>query len=251
MINKELEKKIQQYAIEQYPNEMCGFVIGGDFVQVKNMHKEPYKSFRVSPKDWDENAGTCTVFIHSHPDWHPCPSETDMLHQMSSALPWGIVATEGERASDIKLFGDQVPIPDLKNRTFCHGITDCYSIIRDWYRVEKGITLKEIPRSWEWWEGDKDLYRDNFNPVGFNIVPTEQIMDEGPKIGDVFLANLGPGVLKLNHGGVYTGNGLGLHHVTSKDPIDATRLAREEPIQRWLKNISLWVRYEKEDNITR
>lgn len=245
MISLELKKEIQQYAINQYPKEMCGFIVDGNFMPVTNVHEDPNNYFRVSPASWHTYAQICTAFIHSHPDWYSCPSEADMKQQIASAIPWGIVATDGKTVTDITFFGDQISTPDLKNRPFCHGVTDCYSIIRDWYRLERGVLLKEVPRSWEWWEGDDDLYSSNFKDMGFEIVPTEQIMAEGPKIGDVFLANIGHNVLKLNHGGVYTGNGLGLHHITSKKPVDTTRLAKEEPIQRWLQYISLWIRYNE------
>lgn len=252
MISKKVEDQIKEYAIRSYPMEMCGFVLGDEFIPVGNTHENPEKFFRVEPHHWADYALECTAFIHSHPDWYPCPSERDMLNQISTCIPWGIVATDGKKATDITFFGDQVPTPDLRHRTFCHGVTDCYSIIRDWYKLERGVFLKEIPRSWEWWNDGKDLYKDHFKEVGFHIIPEEVILKEGPKIGDVFLANIGHGVLKLNHGGVYTGRGLGLHHITSTDPIDRTRLVREDPIQRWLKYINLWVRYnEEEDNITR
>jgi len=40
----------------------------------------------------------------------------------------------------------------------------------------------------------------------------------------------------LNHGGIYLGNGLGLHHLT-------TRLSRQESLPRWRKYIRKVLRY--------
>lgn len=251
MMNDKLKLEIQEYAIKKYPQECCGFLMEDEFIPVQNIHPSKLENFKVSPKDWYNYALECKAFIHSHPDWYPCPSEGDMRQQIASAVPWGIVSTDGKRASEITFFGDQGPTPDILNRTFCHGVTDCYSIIRDWYKLERGIILDEIPRSWEWWDNSsKDLYKDNFGPVGFKKVPYEQIMDEGPQVGDVFLANIGPGVVKLNHGGVYIGNGLGIHHLTGKLPVE-NRLAKRDPINRWLKRINMWVRYEKANNTSR
>lgn len=252
MISVFATEQIKECARLSYPEEMCGFVIDDSFVPVNNTHPNPKEHFRVDPEDWSKYAFKCTAFIHSHPDWHPCPSESDMVHQISSGIPWGIVSTDGERTTEITLFGDQVEIPELLNRTFCHGVTDCYSIIRHERFLRTGHMIKDIPRSWEWWEDkDKDLYTDHFQEVGYHIVPNEAIMKEGPKIGDVPMANVGPGVLKLNHAGVYVGKGLMVHHLTSKKPVDGTRLARKEPIQRWIKYINLWVRHnDEEDSIT-
>ena len=244
-ISVELEKQIRDYAREKYPEEMCGFIVDGKFHPVDNIHTDPENHFLVDPKCWLDSACTCTSFIHSHPDAYACPSELDMEQQSASGVPWGIISTNGKATTDIIFFGDQLPIQDYKNRIFCHGVTDCYSIIRDWYKQERGIVLKDFPRSWEWWEEEgKDFYTDNFKELGFKVVNDVDIMSEGPKVGDIFLASIGNHVTKINHGGVYTGKGLGLHHVTSTKPIDKTRVAKEEPIQRWLKYIKMWIRYE-------
>lgn len=246
MISTALKHKIQQAAIKAYPNEMCGFVVGDEFYEVPNEHKNPQESFSVSEKVWAEFERTCSVFIHSHPDWYPCPSERDMRQQTATNIVWGIVSTNGQAASEITLFGKGLlPTPDLKNRPFIHGVTDCCDAITDWYLVHKGIEIKSAPRSWEWWEGDQDLYKDNFKECGFYAVPEEQIQEEGPRNGDVFLASIGKKAKgKFNHGGVYVANGLGYHHLTAHMPVDVTRLAKEEPLNRWVKHINLWLRYK-------
>ncbi len=247
MIPPALVEEIRKYACEKYPEEMCGFIVEDKFIPVQNRHEDPNDHFRVSKEDWRDNALKCTAFIHSHPDWYACPSESDMRSQIASKIPWGIISTDGQACTPITWFGAEVPIPDLLNRTFCHGVTDCYSLIRDWYQVERGITLNEYVRDWEWWETEDDLYTSNFQDAGFKEVHKDEIMSEGPKVGDVFLANIGPGVLKLNHAGVYVGDGLGLHHVTSREPVDPSRLARREPINRWMNHIHMWIRYEETD----
>ena len=121
-------------------------------------------------------------------------------------------------------------------RGFRHGVTDCYSLIRDYYRLERDVVLPEFPRDWEWWCNEQDLYRDGFGKAGF-----ERLVDVDLRPGDVFLAQIRSGV--PNHGGVYLGDGLALHHLAARLPVDATRLSRREPIDRWMKFISHWLRY--------
>lgn len=244
-----LTDKIRSHAAAEYPRESCGFIVDGDYIPVPNSSDTPNETFRVDNRYWMEYGVKAQGFVHSHPEWYPVPSENDMRQQIASALPWGIIGIKENGAggyvfSNVEWFGDGVPTLPLKERGFRHGITDCYSGIRDWFKIKKRIILKEIPRSWEWWQDGGDLYSDNFGPVGFVRVPEDEIKREGPREGDVFLASIRSNV--LNHGGVYTGNGLGFHHLTAVEAYDLSRLSREEPINRWLPYIRLWVRYNGE-----
>ena len=46
--------------------EVCGFILNGEFIERKNIHPNPIDYFLISPKDciWDENV----ILFHSHPD---------------------------------------------------------------------------------------------------------------------------------------------------------------------------------------
>ncbi len=237
-----LHQQIKQHAIDEYPNEACGFIVDGKYIKVGNISHDPTEEFVLSNSAVADYIGKASAFVHSHPDWYPCPSESDMENQMVWGMPWGIVSTDGVSTSEVVWFGGDINKQPLKGRGFCHGVTDCYDIIRDWYFLNKGINLKQFPRSWEWWLDGKNLYEEGFAVAGFTVVPEDEIIREGPMVGDVFLASIGK-TQTVNHGGVYTGNGLGLHHLTATKPYDMSRLSREEPINRWLPYIVMWVRY--------
>ena len=125
-------------------------------------------------------------------------------------------------------------MPELVGRAFQHGVTDCYALIRDYYRSVKGVTLPVFPRSWLWWKEGGDLYRDGFEKAGFYRV-------DDPEPGDVFLAQIGSPV--PNHGGVYLGNNQILHHISSRNGYDPARISRRDTLLRWKKYITHWVRY--------
>lgn len=244
MIPDKLKKAVQHAAIAAYPNELCGFIVGDEFYEVENKHPFPKESFGVDPAVWREYEKEATYFIHSHPDWYPCPSEEDMQQQIASNLPWGIVGSNGTAASEIIFFGDQLERTPIDKRTFVHGVTDCYDLIRDWCLFNRSIRLPQFPRSWEWWEkAGSDLYKDNFSKAKFRKLPFEATMSTGPEVGDVFLASIGKHN-KLNHGGIYIGNGLALHHLTSRLPVDPTRVVRTDPVNRWSNYLRLWLRYD-------
>ena len=72
--------------------------------------------------------------------------------------------------------------------------------------------------------------KDNCLENGFDYIDQTQA-----KEGDCFFMQLRADV--VNHCGIYLGNGQILHHLYG-------RLSREEPLGRWTKYITDWVRYK-------
>lgn len=254
MFNDDVIRDIRGHALIDYPNESAGLVIEIDGTDIylprNNVAADPAAAFRIAPQAWvaASRKGGIRAVVHSHPDGPDCPSGEDMRRQMDSAVPWGIVTTNGQRCLEPFWFGDTVQVPDLVGRGFRHGVTDCFSLIRDWYWIERNIRLPAFPRDWEWWadlkddnnravEGHLDLYTDGFKPAGF-----EKINMTEAAHGDVFLAQT-PGSPVVNHGGIYLGNGLALHHLAGKQAVDLSRLSVREPIHRWRQYLTHWLRY--------
>lgn len=90
-------------------------------------------------------------------------------------------------------------------RPFVHGVWDCYGLIRDWYRQERGIELPNFERADGWWEQGENLYIDNYAAAGFVAHDAEL------QPGDVILMQYQASV--VNHAGVYIGDGMMLHHL--------------------------------------
>ena len=239
MFDASVIEAIKAHAINAYPEESCGFVVDGVYLQRQNTAEEPEKGFRLAPQTWAAAAkhGEIQAVVHSHPHGPDCPSEHDMRLQIDTAVPWGIVATDGEGCREPFWFGDQVPIPELVGRGFRHGVTDCYSLIRDWYRLERDVTLPVYPREWEWWREGEDLYQRFFGDAGFVRIHEAEV-----QAGDVFLAQIRSPV--PNHGGIYVGRGLGLHHLAARLESDFSRLSVREPVNRWRNHITHWLRYD-------
>ena len=122
-------------------------------------------------------------------------------------------------------------VAPLVGRPFSHGVLDCYALIRDWYKQERGIELPDFERRDEWWLHGQDLYMQNFAAAGFAPIT-------GPmQVGDVVLMQIRSPV--ANHAGVYIGNGHIMHHVarrmSSRDVYDGY----------WQENTRMVVRYVK------
>jgi proteasome lid subunit RPN8/RPN11 len=86
-------KQIYAHAKETYPYECCGFLLGdfddGGLVhkvrQATNQNQDRTDRFIISPEEFaqtqfaaDEAGLEIIGIYHSHPDWPPIPSQTDM-----------------------------------------------------------------------------------------------------------------------------------------------------------------------------
>jgi cell wall-associated NlpC family hydrolase len=115
----------------------------------------------------------------------------------------------------------EVFIPDrffenskLVNRPFLHGMFDCYTLIRDYYRRNFNIILPtNLQRNWEWWTEGSNLYVDNAKKYGF-----EEVQDI--KIHDVLIMNINSQV--PNHGAIYLGDNKILHHIGGRFSTEET-----------------------------
>jgi proteasome lid subunit RPN8/RPN11 len=235
--------KIQQHALDQYPKECCGAITPDGYVPLVNKHPVPDRAFDC--RDACNEllaAGKLLAVVHSHPGGPMGPSSWDMRQQVAMDIPWGLVITDGNRVSIPFFWGDTLEIPPLERRPFRHGPSgsdgagDCYALIRDWYRLERQITLPVGFRDDSWWSGGEEganLYMTEFGKAGFvDLGRSEGLRD--PHVGDVFLVRIRSKV--PNHGGVYVGNGNILHH-------PAQCLSIHKPLGEWVKLITNWLRY--------
>jgi proteasome lid subunit RPN8/RPN11 len=235
-LTQECLKSFEKEVILRYPEEACGFVVGGQFVACKNIAADPLKHFKISDEDYLAAAktGELQAVLHSHPynlndkqKWPPeWPSANDMKHQIISAIPWGICCTDGGGISQLVWLGD--PPPPLEGREFVHGITDCYSLCRDYYKT-KGIELPDFPRDMEWWEKGQDLYSENFAKIGFKEIPPSEVRE-----GDAVLIGVGSPV--INHAGIVVGPNRMLHHLFN-------RFSGVDAMNKWERKIAKYLRY--------
>lgn len=105
------------------------------------------------------------------------------------------------------------------NRPFLHGVFDCYTLVRDFYRREWGLWLPaNIQRTYGWWEQGDNLYVDGAPKYGFiNAIDVRK--------HDLLVLKMGP---VPNHGAIYLGEGKVLHHIGG-------RFSCVEPLTPYLK----------------
>ena len=228
----------EQEAAKNPPLESAGIIAHGRYIRLENIAAEPEKSFAIAASDLAKYSDIQAI-VHSHPAGPHWPSEHDMQQQIATDIPWLIAVVPTKNDPDIRpeIFGFGGDAKFEPYAGYRHGVADCYSLIRGFYREKMGIDLPDIPRRWDWWHDGDDLYVKGFAPAGFTILPKSTPL----KRGDIFLARVRAPV--INHAGLWLGGGLIHHHIGGCQGYQPQRIPRKEPAERWQKFIETWIRY--------
>lgn len=238
---------ILEHAESEFPNECCGVVIGSQYFKCDNVSDDPENKFKFDNKQIDaleDRFGRIRAYVHSHPNASARPSEYDLIKIEQFKKPWIICSWPEGQITYNEPYGYK---PKLIGRNFHHGWQDCYSLIRDFYDRELGITLKNYDRDDKWWENPdaEPLYLKNFTDAGFVEVDT-------PKYGDVILFSIHS--THSNHAGIYLesngelksersesciGHQLFLHHMYGRKSV------REIFSAYWMNRATHYLRYKE------
>ena len=125
----------------------------GSFDELANLHPEPVCNVRFTPEDKErlQDNGNVLAVLHSHPSGIAEPSDADSAGQLAMGVPWGVVAIKSTngiitRINEPECWGDGVAIPPLLGRTYLWNVRDCFSLVRDYYRLQ-GHTVPQALRS--------------------------------------------------------------------------------------------------------
>ena len=212
------------HAKDQDPKEAVGLLLNirgkHRYYPCQNLAITNHQEFILNPEDYvkADSLGEITAIVHSHPTTPPVPSQADRISCEHSKLPWHIVNPKtGE-------WGECIPegyVPELLGRPWVWGVTDCWSLVVDWYAQEKGIKLKDYARNMTPQEFlENPLFEDYAWRTGFRELRSEEKL----KVGDVLLMSIMHPT--LNHVAIFLGD-MVLHHL-------ADRLSCREPYSEWL-----------------
>ena len=212
------------HAKEQDPKESCGLLIeikGKEkYFPCKNLSNWSNQCFIIDPVDYAkaEDTGKILAVIHSHPTTQPIASQADMISCEDTNLPWHIVNPKTEQWGYYEPSGYK---PPLIGRHWVWGVTDCWALVRDWYKETKGIILRdwERPITPEEFIADPMFERCAWR-TGFRQLRPEEKLENGDLL---FMSILTSG---LNHVAIFI-DGDVLHHL-------ADRISCKEPYNEWL-----------------
>ena len=214
-----------EHAKQEDPKESCGLLLNirgkEEYFACRNLSMTAHQCFIIDPEDYviGTNRGNITAVIHSHPVTPPVASEADKISCEESDIPWHIVNPKTETWGYYEPCGYK---PPLIGRPWVWGITDCYSLVRSWYKQEKNIEL----RDWERPTTPEEFIQ---NPMfescawrtGFRELRSDEKLENGDLLFMSILAN------GLNHVAIFL-DGDVLHHLTD-------RLSCKEPYNQWLQ----------------
>ena len=179
-----------------------------------------FQCFIIDPEDYirADNTGDIIAVIHSHPVTPPSPSQADKVSCEQSGLKWHIVNPKTEMWGYCEPTGYK---PPLIGRQWVWGVTDCWSLVRDYYKEQHNIQLLDYERPTTPQDFlDNPLFEQYAERTGFRQLNKDEKLQKG----DVLLMSiLHP---TLNHVAIFLGDEI-LHHL-------ADRLSTREPYNEWL-----------------
>lgn len=197
MLTTKMKKAIISHANREYPRESCGVIVNGEYMPCENIAASDAQ-FEINPRDIVKASamGSIQAYVHSHPDGSTEPTIPDRVEMGRQSLPW--IITNGVEVDIHKAKPFSAP---LLGRDYYHGLLDCYTLVKDYYQRELGITLNDYRRDDAWWENakNKPLYLDNFQNEGF--VEVDAIQKH-----DLILCRLGR-TEHVNHALIFIGDG--------------------------------------------
>ena len=211
-LEEDIKEKILAHAKDEFPRESCGLVavVKGRFryFPCRNIAETPDEHFVLNGDDYAnvESKGEIVAVIHSHPKTNHAPSSADRVACEKSGLPWFVINPQTGNWGYCEPDGFELP---YVGREFSHGVVDCYTLLKDFYKKEFEIELNHYDRRDQWWHKGENLYLENFKNEGM-----EEIAQDELKYGDIILMNLDSPV--HNHCAIYIGEQQILHHVQGR-----------------------------------
>lgn len=218
MISEINKKVIKEHALEDRSKECCGliYINGSGSLSVfksKNISSQPENFFEIDPKDYLKisSKGNILGFYHSHFGEHANSfTDFDILNCERFKMFGVIYDIRTDSFSYYSPSGYKLPYTE---REYVLGGIDCFSLVRDFYKNELNIDIKDLDTEYRLIE-HKPEHPDNVGCL--NILP-DHFKDNGflevkdLKENDVILMNSDK-ILSPIHCSIYRGNNYILHH---------------------------------------
>lgn len=206
MLSYQTKQKIKQLAL-QTNNEVCGAIVNNNVYPCQNISINPEKNFIISPLDYLKinKIGKINYIYHSH-NQNPTFSEFDEINLHNLKLRGFLYCKETD---SFNYFFPESYQNTYVGRPFEIGISDCYSLVYDYYKNELNIKLPEIKRADGWYKKTPNIVNENIPPSFIKIK-----LEEGKK-NDIVIFDLLDNNVPC-HFGIYLENDLILHHQRNK-----------------------------------
>jgi len=215
-----IKKSIKDHALENRSKECCGVVLEKErelkTFRCTNVSEKADKHFSIRPLDYvlAADEGNIKAVYHSHNSNNDQFSPNDMLNSKSHNLPFILYCSKKDSFS---FFDPKKSKTFLYDRIFKIGESDCYTVIKEYYK-NLGVDLSgENKLGDDWHKKNPELIQELFDLNKNN--PDLPIIELSPSTSlikhDVivfeFVKGRGP-----NHVAVFLGDGNIMHHPRNK-----------------------------------
>ena len=183
MLTSQIKRQIIEQAIATPDVEICGVILSNDeTVQMNNVAPEPQHTFIIEQSEFDLVADSAVAIYHSHClDSQPAIlSREDISNSKARKLPYALYHTDFNKW-DYYNPADIYPYPLISNPwmpkelpfylgwKFDYNRSDCYTLVRSYYKGVLGIDLPDFPRNTieETTSPSWDMFAGNFEKAGF------------------------------------------------------------------------------------
>lgn len=207
-IKRDTRAKIAALAHMAMPYELCGVIVGDEFIPAVNLHEDPENNFLIDPRLWvdlDNNPKEIKCIVHSHTKINQDTfSPSDVASCKELGLPWYLFCTQSGK----EIYYNPQNIEDLIGREWHYGLWDCYSLVKDYYEIKFGNILSDYKRGedLEWLLPDWNMFEENFQAEEFKEISPDIALQPG----DIIMMQIGG--CNINHIGVINESGNLLHH---------------------------------------
>lgn len=228
-----MESEILKYLFSKYPEEGCGLLINVKgklrWKPCENVAEDKQKTFSIHPKEYVAASliGDIHAVIHSHVNGTCEPSEADKTSSNFLQVPYHIYSIPEKEKFVYTPEYKKIP---LLGRTYEFGKTDCWTLVRDYYKQELNIKLPNLVFEPKFYEKGINYFEDLIAPWGGVEVGT-------PRKGDIIYFTVDHHPIP-NHCGVYLGEDIFMHH-------QETRLSCRDSLPKWNKYVRSFIRCKK------
>lgn len=207
---EQIKQSIKQFSLEEAPNETCGIILKNEnkieAIKCKNHASNKEQKFLISPFDFLKigNSGEIIGYFHSHLNSTKF-SLIDRIQSEAHHLPSIIYSIQED------LFNTYIP-NNFKNPyiglEFKIGVSDCFSLFRNFYKNELNIEIVDCYRNEFSFEGNEDLFEKIYELEKDNFVRFYDFNQLKRNDGIIFKMIKD----KASHIAIYLGGGQILHH---------------------------------------
>lgn len=219
--------EMETYILQQYPFEACGVIARDLFIPIENVASSPSECFLMPKGTYIEHEANLSAIVHSHTHDSVMgidprlPSMSDMKLAEATGVLQGIYHCTPKGVSPALWFNQKIP-PPLIGRNYIPSIFDCYTIVRDYYKLNYDYVLAMLPRTTMWTEDSPTLMLENLENQGLTKVRNIGKLVEG----DVLVFCVGSRL--PTHVAVYLKDGEFIHHLNG-------RTSSTDTLIRWSK----------------